>query len=415
MDTVRSGSALPLLWVVTDQLPYPPRNGITLPVFNYLKGLGETHRIRLILLVAGATSVQDVSLTANEELFGPVTVVPLTRKPKLARVFGELSCREMFQHGWESKGAPLAFDPQPDAILVSPMSAVAKWRALHKVDVPLDIVQVAAVNDCTTAEYYYRGQTQIGHWKHLLKSRLDRIRSGLIGRIERKLLQPYRTVFLQTARDRELMAVLVGADVAQKVVIAPNGVAKKYSEVVSRDRQNVVFVGELSGEYGDIVYWLVNEVWPAVLNIDNEAVLQIVGRGASDELKTKIANTVRVQHVEYVDDLASVYAEAMVAICPVFKGFGLINKTLEAMACGVPVVGGIAAFNGIPGFQANVHGAVCATRTTKDFVATLSSLLNEPSMRKQIGSAGRQLVAGRFSWDATTELIDRALSRNGSS
>jgi len=35
---------------VLDQLPYPPRNGVTVPTYNYLRGLAERHDVSLLFV-----------------------------------------------------------------------------------------------------------------------------------------------------------------------------------------------------------------------------------------------------------------------------------------------------------------------------------------------------------------------------
>jgi glycosyltransferase involved in cell wall biosynthesis len=129
-------------------------------------------------------------------------------------------------------------------------------------------------------------------------------------------------------------------------------------------------------------------------------------------LQSKIRSSTRIEHIDYAEDLAQIYAGAMLAICPVFKGFGLINKAIEAMACGLPVVGGSAAFNGIPGFEPNVHGAVCATRSTKDFAATIATLINDEQRRRKIGTAAKRLISGQFNWETTIQIVNRAITES---
>lgn len=411
MTTPVSRSDLPLLWCVTDQLPFPPRNGITLPVFHYLEGLRGSHELRLILLHAADQPPQATELERNVQRFGPVVCVPLRRAPKWRRLLDEVRCREMFQHGWltDRPSQPLAALAAPQALLVSPMSAVAKWRACAALPAQAGLVRLAAVNDCTTAEYYFRGQTQVGGGSQRLKGWLDRLRSHWIGRIERTLLAPYQTVLLQTERDRTLMAELVGPQTAAKVVLAPNGVAESCLSVQPIASHKLVFVGELSGEYAGIARWLVQDVWPALAVGQPQAALVLVGKGASVELRQLMAATPGVIHLDFVADLNDVYRDAMLAISPVFKGFGLINKTLEAMACGLPVVGGMAAFNGIAGFEPGRHGVVCQQRTTAEFVKALRQLMADPERRAQTGAAARALIAGQFKWATTQALLRRQL------
>lgn len=406
MNAFASENAPPLLWVVTDQLPYPPRNGITLPIFRYIEGLKNSHVVRLVLLVDIERPPSSIALAENEQRCGPIYQIRLQRRKPVRRLMGELLRTEMYQHGWDALQNPWnELTGQPNCILVSPMSAVAKWRSCGGQERMRHCVHLAAVNDCTAAEYYYRNQGLVSDWKLKLKRSLDRARTPLIGSIEGKLLMAYQTVFLQTEVDRQLMGRLVSPSVATKVTLAPNGVDKSLFAVKPLNRKCLVFVGELSGEYASTVHWLVNEVWPEISHRFSELELIIVGGGASASLKELMNNANRVVHMEYVPNLAAVYATALIAISPVFKGFGLINKTLEAMACAIPVVGGAAAFNGIQGFQDQQHGIVCPTSAAKVFAEALRALLVDKENSARIGLAARALIANQFSWDTTVERV----------
>ena len=159
MNTSVAGNELPRIWVVTDQLPYPPRNGITLPIFRYIEGLSSSHDVRLVLLVDGEKPPTPAALATNEQRYGAICKVELQRREPWRRVMGELLRSEMYQHGWNALPNELRkLPPQPNCILVSPMSAVAKWRSCGGQDRLRDCIHLAAVNDCTTAEYYYRNQ-----------------------------------------------------------------------------------------------------------------------------------------------------------------------------------------------------------------------------------------------------------------
>lgn len=398
--------------IVTDQLPYPPRNGITLPVYNYAVGLMETQRVKLIFLADCNSPPTPDALAKNESIFGHVLVVYLSRRGKLIRMAREIAHVEMYQHGWVL--AEKNFDIgslQADTLIASPMSAVAKWHAtgLHNtVDCRLSI---AAVNDCTTAEYFFREEQGFGGVKSIIKGMMHRLRSLQIAKIEAKLLAPYGHILLQTSKDQHLMGQLVSKETASRVVTVPNGVRADYFDLSPSPKNgNILFVAELSGEYSSIAKWLVDELWPEVLKQHPECQLVIVGKGASDNLKNTLRSAKNITHIEFVDDLAQLYREAMIVLSPIFKGYGLINKTLEAMAMSVPVVGGMAAFNGIQGFQPGIHGEACKTKNTAEFVTAISQLISDPVRRDAIGAAGRKLLQQQFRWEFAVDKLVRLIT-----
>jgi len=120
--------------VVTDQLPYPPRNGVTLPLFHMIEQLRRTHHVQVCLLQGPGGPDQMAWLADNERRFGTLLRVMLPRRGALVRLWHELTGREMACHGWRawSHLAPpgLAEAAAGAQVLVSPISAVARWRAI---------------------------------------------------------------------------------------------------------------------------------------------------------------------------------------------------------------------------------------------------------------------------------------------
>lgn len=99
MHDSTSGTGLPVLWLITDQLPYPPRNGITLPIFNYIKELRLSNDVRVILLVSEDAVPTKESILENERIYGRISQITVGRKGVFERVVGELLLNEMYQHG----------------------------------------------------------------------------------------------------------------------------------------------------------------------------------------------------------------------------------------------------------------------------------------------------------------------------
>lgn len=409
-----SGNApsMPTVLMVVDQLPYPPRNGVTLPTFHYADGLRQSCRLSLALVEDEAQPVDARALAENEAIFGKIPVIRMRRKHKIRRAIDEVLARDMFNQGWELAEASSELRHcAADVLLVSPFSTAAKWAAAG-LAAPGDFrCRIAAVSDCTAAEYYARKSQDFGSIRQAIKGTLDRARSTCIAAVEGRTLASFQHVLMQTGTDRNLMRQLVGREIADRVTLVPNGVRRDFFGVVRNPQSNtLIFIAELSSEYASIADWLVREVWPAVTDVLADAKLLVVGKGASEALSAAIALNPNVEHVTFVDDLRSVYANAAAAICPVFKGYGLINKALEAMASGVPVIGGAAAFNGVDGFEAGVHGVVCRPRNTQDFSLAICDVLKNRERATRIGGAGRSLIEGQFRWERAVGTIEALIA-----
>jgi polysaccharide biosynthesis protein PslH len=394
------------VWVVTDQLPYPPRNGLTLPLFHYITELLRHGPVKLLLFVIDEQAVDVQALAANEARFGSIAIIGVKRRGWMRRVVEEVLGRQMYHLGWSVVRSPdLSSLPPCTALLISPFSAVAKSQNTDLMQLPTAPVMIAGVHDCASAEFWFRPLNAAGGARQRAKAKIDQWRIRWIAAIEARLLQPFDTILMQTPRDRELLAELVSESLSRKVALLPNGVSDHYFKMPMPRGPFVIFVAELSGEYAAIANWLVKDVWPHVHARHPDFKLLVVGRGADARLLGLMRTVAGVQHQTFVEDLATVYQQSAVAISPVFKGFGLINKTLEAMACGLPVVGGLAAFNGIKGFRAGDHGVICENPRAEAFISAINQLLSHPEKREEIGAAARQLLSGQFHWDANARKL----------
>jgi len=74
----------------------------------------------------------------------------------------------------------------------------------------------------------------------------------------------------------------------------------------------------------------------------------------------------------FYDNIEIFYYQRLAVISPVFKGYGLINKTIEAMYYGCPVIGDPAAFNGLLNIKDGVNAFVADN--TNDFIDKVSSI-----------------------------------------
>lgn len=97
------------------------------------------------------------------------------------------------------------------------------------------------------------------------------------------------------------------------------------------------------------------------------------------------------------EDLPTYYAAADVTVVPShYEPFGLV--TIEAMACGTPVVG-----SDVGGLQFTIlpeeTGLLAPPKDDGAFAAAIDRILLNPDWRNQLGQAARKRVEATFSWD----------------
>lgn len=124
-----------------------------------------------------------------------------------------------------------------------------------------------------------------------------------------------------------------------RVIKPPLALPRPMSDRSRTDRPIVLMVGVLRRPENDEgATWLVDQVWPDVLRQVPDALLRIVGSGASDSLTAAAEAHASVTLVGFVEDLEDEYAIAAAVAVPLHRGAGVKFKTIEALVRTVPVV-----------------------------------------------------------------------------
>lgn len=225
---------------------------------------------------------------------------------------------------------------------------------------------------------------------------------------------------------RDILAAYPGIDEA-RVTVVHNGIdLERWRPSPDEDvvralgidptRQSVVFVGRITRQKG-LPYLLqaARELPPEVQLVlcagapDTPDILTEVQELVAG-LQEERTGVVWLDRLLSHDELVSVLSSASVFVCPsIYEPLGIVN--LEAMACGVPVVG--SATGGIPeviddgitGRLVPIEQLPDGTGTPKkprvfvsDLSAALRDVLSDPVRARMMGQAGRARVERDFSW-----------------
>ncbi|WP_322508757.1 glycosyltransferase family 4 protein [Anaerolinea sp.] len=102
--------------------------------------------------------------------------------------------------------------------------------------------------------------------------------------------------------------------------------------------------------------------------------------------------------------MEEVYAQADVFVFPSFYGEGMPTVLMEAAACGLPIVA-----SDLPGCRAavedGVNGFIVPARDVEALANRLEDLLRSEDLRRQMGTASRQIALQRFNQNAVNRQI----------
>ena len=191
-----------------------------------------------------------------------------------------------------------------------------------------------------------------------------------------------------------------------RVAVVPNGVDCGAFALETNEARTggLLFVGSL--DYHPNVEGLkffTRDVWPLLRQRRGSLRLRIVGSRPVAEVRA-MGEIDGVDLVGTVDKVEPYYAEAAVALVPLFSGGGTRLKVLEAFAAGVPVVSTALGMEGIAA-QPGLH--YLAAETAGEWVeAVLLAAASATAMAAQ----GRQLAEQRYDWEVVGREMRAAVS-----
>lgn len=167
----------------------------------------------------------------------------------------------------------------------------------------------------------------------------------------------------------------------------------------------VLFVGAMNRYRNQAAAtWLAESLWPSVRTACPGATLRIVGANPPDYIRA-LGQEPGIVVTGWVEDLGQEYARARVIVAPMRSEAGALNKVLDALAAGRPVVATEQANAGIGA----PTGAIIPADTAEDFAAAIVRLLGDDSNWRQVGLAGRRYVQENFDWPGAVRRYQETL------
>ncbi|MEN2737610.1 glycogen synthase [Microbacterium sp. X-17] len=238
---------------------------------------------------------------------------------------------------------------------------------------------------------------------------------------------------------RDILASYPALD-PQKVTVVYNGIdlerwtplhdeGKARALGIDPDRPAVIFVGRITRQKGLPYLLRAARMLPPEVQVilcagapDTPEILAEV-TGLVEGLQAERDGVVWIDRLLPNDELRAALTASTVFVCPsIYEPLGIVN--LEAMACGLPVVG--TATGGIP--EVIVDGVTgrlvpidqlhdgTGTPTdpeafVRDLAAALTEVASDPERAARMGEAGRARAETEFSWTAIAEQT-RAIYRS---
>lgn len=175
--------------------------------------------------------------------------------------------------------------------------------------------------------------------------------------------------------------------------------APKKTDYSIKNKLKIVFWGDLHVEYllESLRWYLLNvhQIITSQIDID----FYILGRVSKAYITEKIPTLIEpsnIHIIEWTQDLNSFLSSMDIAVLPDISGTGLKNRTLHAMALGLPTLGSTFAFEGI-NIESAASKAICST--SQDYIKSLKELSTSSQQRSDLAYTLKNVISN--SYDAT--------------
>lgn len=404
--------------MISSTFPFPPsRGGTEIRTFNLLRYLNVNHEVTLV--TQRPPDVSDEEVEALKGWVSHLQCFPLPADPRHATGLPSLPGKaarlvQSFQKG------------TPPNVLHRYSPTIQSWIDAYVRDGKCDVVtcehsvnavyvrpafreSVQTVLNAHSLSYgWVRNHLELGASEHPWR---DRLYLSLLYRYEKRFNQQFSRLVVTTEEDRQQ---LLAFSPDSSVWVVPNGVDLEVFPYRSQDPggQRLIFVGAMDGSHNiDAVRFFVQEVWPHLRQRYPELTFSIVGNRPTPEVAA-LANQPGVIVTGRVPSMVEYLHQSTICVLPLRTGFGIKNKTLEAMAAGVPVV---ASDRGLEGLS--VDGDRCPLRALRanhpeEYIGAISRLLDDSDLRRQLSHQARAMIERIYTWERAGRAYTEVLSHD---
>jgi len=388
---------------ISSEPPYPVINGLRIKLYNVMRLMSQEHQIALITFISDSPKNHEEIKKHLGKFCEKMIMIPLCKRNRLRIIISSLvHRRDFYLERYYDYSFLKALERMNqtwcpdvihfDAIIMSQYGIISN----------LKVAKVVSPND----SYSLSLQNEL-KWK-IHKLLWKKIYTYLQYKTTQKYESDVYPVFNYCHVVSNMDAIyLKMLNPAIQTMVIPNGVDVNYFKPLKKRKltvyKNLIFVAQLG--YGNSRYledFLIN-VWSIVKRRVFDAQLIIIGRDPPLKLQNLGLKIGGVVFKGYVKNLRNCYSQCMIALAPIRKNCGILNKILEGMAMGLAVIGFRESFAGIPEAQ---NGENCIyTEDENELISEIINLLEKPSRAIAIGNAARKMVENNYSWETRKKMF----------
>ncbi|MHB8579113.1 MAG: glycosyltransferase [Ignavibacteriaceae bacterium] len=387
--------------IITPRIPYPPFRGDKLKIYNLAKLLSINNSVTILTFLRNNSQRKDL---VNLEKHGiQIEVVKFSLFGSLLQtflaIFGNLPFQTAFFKSSKMKkkvGEKVRtgdFD-----VVYYHLIRSAQYLYLNKTDSkPLNIIDFT-----DDVSLYLKRFAEIE--TNPIKRYFINIEQRRIEKYER-IAEKFHSLFICSEVDKDF---LKKKGINKNVNILPNGIDIDYfdSDNQEFEKNRIIFTGNMPyyANY-DAAYYFTKDIFPLVLKRIPESEFYIVGQKPPPKIKMLKSKNVFV--TGFVKDIKLEYIKSAVNVAPMRFGAGTLNKVIESIALGVPVVATSMAVGGLP---KELNKYIFVANDPEDFAKKVIYVIQNPTIRLELMEEGKKIIREKLNWKKIVSEFEEYLS-----
>ncbi|BAU14263.1 glycosyl transferase, group 1 family protein [Leptolyngbya sp. NIES-3755] len=385
--------------MLSTTFPYPPTKGGTqVRTFHLLKYLNQAHQVTV--LTQRSEDVSEAEIEALREFTGELVV--FEKSPQASNKIQRFA--DFFIEG-TPPSVRSNYSPTMQAWIdqhIEKFDVITCEHSVNEIYVRPEFQQKKIVNVHSSVYGSCKNQLQTGTSENQLR---DRINLPLLKRYEKRYCQKFTNLVVTTEDDR---VQLQSFNPTAEIDVIPNGVDFTAFPYRSQDPggHHLIFIGAMDNLANiDAAKFLSLEILPQLQSIYPEVTLSLVGARPTAEIQP-LGERENITVTGRVDSIADYLHQATVCVIPMRTGYGIKNKTLEAMAAGTPIV---SSDRGLEGLQSEQRAL--RANSIDEYVAAISRLFEDAELRSQLSQNARSLIETEYTWERAGRQYLQVLER----
>ena len=375
--------------IITPKIPYPPYRGDKLKIFNISKHLAEKNHVKILCFHENTKNLNNIPYL--EQLGIEIETVKLSRFKSFFNLFTVIFSEIPFQVAYYSSPhmknkIKSLLDKEDFDVIYFHLIRTAQYFESTQASTAVKVL------DFTDAVSLY-----LSRFAEVIRNPFKKFAVKLeLKRIQKyeKVSRKFDTLFVCSDKDKEY---LQRRKIHPNIKILRNGFDADYFRPDDNvfEKHRIIFTGNMPYfPNSDAVNYFSKEIFPGVLKKYPDSKFYIVGQKPPRSVKKLESKNIVV--TGFVEDIRHEYLKSELNVVPIRFGAGTLNKVIESLALGIPVV---STSLSILGFPDELKKYILVADDEKEFVEKISLVFESPAIRQTLINEGIETIRSLLSWE----------------